>query len=128
MKKGSRIILGSFLLILLLVLVVYVFYPSYLSVYSVCSPDSFEEDFGDRYYIAGSVTQEEENVTLYLEENYDLKTLKHEYIHLFQFSQNRLYGCNRILLKYFNEVEAYSMSNLPNRIYNWFYPGLFENS
>ena len=129
MEKPYKILLGILIIISLYLSITNIFYPSYLSVYSSCNPIEFNETFGDKYYVAGNVqvdsTGEEDNVTIYISDLEDIKTIKHEYIHLFQYSQDRLYGCNHIALKYLNEVEAYTFSNLPNDIYSRIYPNDF---
>ena len=135
-KKTSRlsakkIVILSLVLIVFFILIDSIFYPSYLSVVQSCSPTYFEETYGDRYYVAGQTTLNEstQEVEIYLVDETDLITLKHELIHISQYNRGfpRL-SCSNILSKYISEVEAYTFEKLPNRIYNWFYPGLFENS
>lgn len=45
------------------------------------------------------------------------KTIKHEIVHSLQAEQNRFYSCEFPQAFYFNEIEAYSMSYLPDWIF-----------
>jgi len=104
-----------------------VFYPSYLSVYSACFPNSFNETYGKIYYTVGSLTVNESSgeTNIYIADYKDIKTIKHEHIHLIQYNQGRLFNCRNLFLKYFNEVEAYSFSMLPDKIYSLIYNNNF---
>ncbi len=127
MKTIKRIILIFIILFSLTFLTIRVFYPSYLSVYSACFPNSFNETYGKIYYTVGSLTVNESSgeTNIYIADYKDIKTIKHEYIHLIQYNQGRLFNCRNLFLKYFNEVEAYSFSMLPDKIYSLIYNNNF---
>ena len=129
MEKPYKILLGILILISLYLSITNIFYPSYLSVYSSCNPIAFNETFGDIYYTAGSVTvnntNEEPEVEVYIYDLNDIKTIKHEFIHISQYNRGKFYGCSTPGLKYLNEVEAYTFSNLPNDVYSRIYPNDF---
>ncbi len=127
MKTIKRILLIFIILFSLTFLTIRVFYPSYLSVYSACFPNSFNETYGKIYYTVGSLTVNESSgeTNIYIADYQDIKTIKHEHIHLIQYNQGRLFNCRNLFLKYFNEVEAYSFSMLPDKIYSLIYNNNF---
>ena len=47
--------------------------------------------------------------------------LKHEWVHVKQIEQDRLYSCSHKILRRMNEIEAYFMEDVPNPIYNLIY-------
>lgn len=126
MKKTLKIIFYVILSLSLLILISNILFPSYLSVHSACYQESFNNLYGGIFYTSGYLNVDElDNETIievYVEDELDYRTLKHELVHLNQYYENRLYGCNNLIRKYFNEVEAYSMSYLPNSIFYKIYP------
>jgi len=118
------LILALICLVLFISLVLYqkVFYPAKLSVQSACM-DISEEDVNEMgYYTSGSFTvncSDSENIqtNITIVDETDKRTLKHELIHENQYFKGNLYGCNNKLGKYLNEVEAYTFSYLPDKIF-----------
>ncbi|MFW5793863.1 MAG: hypothetical protein ACOCV1_00035 [Bacillota bacterium] len=95
--------------------------PSYYSVVSACGYLDEEKLNEQGKFTAGKITVERYNQTNEIKnytievfiEDEELKEtiMKHELCHLRQAEQNRLYGCNHLILKFFNEVECYIIQN-----------------
>lgn len=109
MKLYKKIIIIIFISLVLTLLWEFILFPSYLSVYASCNTEGFNEDYGDQYYTAGSVSVSEGETTLYLLDETNIPVKKHEECHLNQIEHNRLYSCNHLFLKYLNEVECYTI-------------------
>ncbi len=129
MKKGNRFLV--FILIFTLIFIsawitITVLKPANLSYISSCEPERFEQEYSNDYEIAGrviirqSILDEEVEVEVEIFED-DEGTIKHEWIHLKQIEDNRLYDCEDKIMKRINEAEAYAFSQLPNAIFNIFY-------
>jgi hypothetical protein len=99
---------------ILLLSINYIFFPAYLSVKSSCDPIEFEEKFGDKYEVVGKVTIDlETNETeVFIADEEDIATIKHEECHINQFEKGRIKSCNNLIGKYFNEVECYSIGTI----------------
>jgi hypothetical protein len=91
----------------------FILYPSHLSVVGACSPQQFEEKYSEDYYVAGYVdiieeSEEGEIITIFYHEG-DIPAEKHEYVHVKQYKQGRLFSCKYPALRLLNEIEAYSV-------------------
>lgn len=112
--KIKTILWSIVLSIILTILVSKIFFPAYLSYTGVCKPQEFEARYSDNYYVAGQVTitpteTGNDTVEVFILDEKDIPTIMHEKTHLWQYSKDRLYSCDRPLLKYMNEVTAYTV-------------------
>ncbi len=138
MKLLTKILIALPVFFLFFFLYNSVLFPAYLSTVYGCNTQS--TILKDNGYVLSAVfttSPIEENSTHSLEsgancstegtpkiiyyQNYDKKTQKHELVHYYQFINRRLYSCDHPYLKFFNEVEAYFSSYLPDFIYNRIY-------
>jgi len=116
--KWSLIFLAVFIFIFAVVWSsVEIFYPSYLSVQSACGVISEEELEDNGLIIGGSaffnITEDgEEEITLQVFTSLD-STYRHEFCHVIQNRQGRLFSCEHKFLKFFNEVECYTLQRFP---------------
>lgn len=119
----------SFLiLIIVFLLMSNIFYPAYVSYSSACLNKDIEGYIttGKTTYTPESEEIEKEmgkNITIEIF-SLDKKIVKHELVHVNQIKNNRAYSCYKLkgFGRYFNEVEAYSMSYTPDFIFRIFYP------
>jgi len=112
--KMKKIIPTIIILATLILSINYIFFPAYLSVKSACDPIGFQETYGEKYQVAGSVTiiPTEEGmceVEFFVADIEDLPTIKHESCHVNQYNQGRFYSCDNLFGKYRNELECYSV-------------------
>lgn len=89
-----------------------IFYKSYLSVVSSCLENGEEIIKQKGYITAGQVefipvNSSTTNISITYIGKPSERTIRHEFIHLQQFQEGRLYSCKYPYLKYFNELEAY---------------------
>ena len=99
--------------------------PSYFSVVSMCDSDGEDILREHNMTLAGqtTVTYNEtgiENISVILYYN-DTAIRKHEFVHVVQAKQNRLFGCNNQIFMYICEMEAYTMQRLPDNIFEMIY-------
>ena len=95
-----------------------IFQPSWNSYTTGCGLKTDQELFDQGYIIAGqteqvdNLTTGKREVTITVVTN-DVETIRHEVCHLNQIRNNRLFSCERPILRYFNEVECYVLENFP---------------
>ena len=105
--------------------------PSYYSVSTVCS-DDVEQFLIDNNLVIGGETifyPNNDTVGVHISPfaNQSVQRLnevtKHEYCHVKQVNRFifPLVGCNHQILKFFNEVECYTVQNYPDWLYSLFY-------
>ena len=110
----------------------YVLLPSYTSILSNCVENGEEKikemgfAIGGYYEIEVNETTNEVKDTLFVNETigewYGIdKIFKHENIHRLQAKNKNFYGCDKIIYKYLNEVEANIGQYLPDGVYNAVY-------
>ena len=121
--KVWKILLIIFVIIFTIFLLIYkpILRPSYFSIVAVCAIDGEDILAENNLTVGGQtiITYNEtgvENITVIIYGN-DTYLRKHETIHVVQARQNKLFGCTQILFAYLNEVEAYTMQNLPDKIF-----------
>ena len=121
MKKRYIFLMIFLVLGLTFVFFFQTFYYSHLSVMTNCFPQS---KILEGTYSVGTtscnVTTKEIVINIY---ELDIKTFKHEWVHYKQAKQHRLFSCYLLPLKYLNEIEAYLMSNLNDKTFEFIYPG-----
>jgi len=117
--KIKTIIWLIFTIIIVSILFKSIFYPAYLSVASGCGQISDEELFDLGYQIAGNTKVQDGNITIEIfVEDEDNKHKKHELIHRNQLLAGIIsLKCEDPIQKYFSEVQAYSFSYIPDRIF-----------
>ena len=87
--------------------------PAYYSYIANCIPQGQTIIEAAGYTSGGTVTVSENNtLTMNIIVQND-KVLRHEYVHVLQFNQNRLPSCKIPILNYISEVEAYTLQWIP---------------
>ncbi|MAG47079.1 hypothetical protein CL617_00605 [archaeon] len=128
MKKQIKILLISLFSFSLFLFLIYypILKPSKYSVVAVCVEDSERLLEEQGLFIAGSTyvnfteDGEIENIRVSLLSD-DKIVYKHELIHVKQAMQKRIFSCHNTVLMFTNELEAYTMQFLPNRIFEKIY-------
>lgn len=90
-----------------------------MSIRSACGEISDDDLNSIGYYVSGTYNACKDEITVY---TIDPVTYRHELIHKDQAYDNRLYGCNFKLGMFVNEIEAYTLSPLPEWIFYKIYP------
>lgn len=128
MKKLWLFVLPIILIFSIFWLTTSVLAPANRSYISSCEPERFEREFSEDFTRVGRVTLkqsiiegevvEEVLVEIFVD---DEEVIKHEWIHVKQIENDRIYDCEHTIRKRLNEAEAYAFEGLPNPIFNFFY-------
>ena len=130
-KNLKRIIISLIVLDLLIlfnlfiinILIPNILFPAYMSTVIGCKSESsialtpFESNS-----IAATTTSSSQGTQTVYNYTPNKLTMKHERIHIVQAKHYLLQPCKtNVILRYINEVEAYTFSHLPDKIFNIYY-------
>ena len=107
------------LALLSLVFFVEVLYPSWDSYSYECLGKTEGLTVGGETVLIKDENTTQINICNYEEFGSDeyVETTKHEFVHYIQFRDNRFYDCDRPLGFIINEAEAYTMQNIPTKLF-----------
>jgi hypothetical protein len=127
----QTILLSIALVCFLLIIYWDILEPAYVSFKIACNETEAKELFpnwtvqGTTYFNSSGFI----NITIEegLDKKQEIRVTKHEIVHANQIKNNVIFDCKEHpIIWYFNEVEAYTMQNLPDWIFYKFYTKEFN--